>query len=71
MLTVQDIARLLKCSVRTVYRLIETGSIPRPVRLGTLSRWPQSVIDRWIAQGCPVSRRQSSKSSTSSSHFSS
>ncbi|MBN1341747.1 MAG: helix-turn-helix domain-containing protein [Phycisphaerae bacterium] len=53
MLTVHDVAGMLNCSTRTVYRLIDSGRMPRPVRLGALVRWPRVAIESWIALGCP------------------
>ena len=53
MLTVHDVARVLNCSVRTVYRLCDRGRMPRPVKLGALVRWPRDVVDQWVADGCP------------------
>ena len=53
MLTVHDVATMLNCSPRTVYRLTDTGRIPHPVKLGALVRWPREVIEQWIAAGCP------------------
>ena len=53
LLTVDDIARLLRCSSRTVYRLTDSGRIPRPVKLGALVRWPKTTIETWIGEGCP------------------
>jgi len=53
MLTVHDVARMLCCSARTVYRLTDSGRVPRPVKLGSLVRWPRETIEDWIAQGCP------------------
>ena len=53
MLTVHDVARMLNCSTRTVYRLTDTGRMPQPVRLGGLVRWPRHVIELWISEGCP------------------
>lgn len=54
MLTIDQVARLLNCSTRTVYRLNDAGQMPRPVRLGALVRWNRSEIEQWIADGCPV-----------------
>ena len=54
MLTVHDVARMLNCSVRTVYRLVDSGRMPRPVKLGALVRWPREAIEHWIDDGCPV-----------------
>lgn len=53
MLTGEEVAGLLRCSRRTVYRLANTGTIPPPVRLGGLARWPRETIQAWIDAGCP------------------
>lgn len=53
LLDVKAVAQLLDCSARHIYRLADSGDMPRPVRLGALVRWSrQSVLD-WIAAGCP------------------
>lgn len=57
MLTVHDVARMLNCSARTVYRMTDLGRMPRPVKLGALVRWPKAVVERWIADGCPDVRK--------------
>jgi excisionase family DNA binding protein len=57
MLTVQDVAKLLNCSTRTVYRLADSGRMPRPVKLGALVRWSKAVVGQWIAAGCPDQRK--------------
>ena len=54
MLTVHDVARMLNCSARTVYRLTDSGRMPRPAKLGSLVRWPRETIERWINDGCPT-----------------
>lgn len=53
MLTVHDVARMLNCSARTIYRLTDAGRMPRPVKLGALVRWPREQVEAWIADGCP------------------
>ena len=58
MLTVHDVARMLNCSSRTVYRLCDSGRMPRPVKLGALVRWPREMIEQWIAEGCPNLRKE-------------
>ncbi len=58
MLSVDDIATdYLGCSTRHVYRLADSGRMPRPVKLGSLVRWPRAVIEQWIADGCPKSSK--------------
>jgi excisionase family DNA binding protein len=60
MLSVDDIAEIyLGCSKRHVYRLADSGRMPRPVKLGSLIRWPRAVIEKWIADGCPIVRNAS------------
>jgi len=56
-LTVHDVAAMLKCATRTVYRLADTGRMPPPCRLGKLVRWKTEAINSWIEQGCPSCRR--------------
>lgn len=56
LLDVRAMARLLDCSIRHVYRLTDSGRMPRPVKLGSLVRWDRAVIGAWIAQGCPTCR---------------
>jgi predicted DNA-binding transcriptional regulator AlpA len=37
-------AALLNVSVPTFWRRVADGTIPRPIKLGALSRWPQSEL---------------------------
>ena len=56
MITVSDLARLLKMSKRNVWRLRSAGLLPMPVRLGASVRWRLVEIQKWIAAGCPPIR---------------
>ena len=56
LLDVRQVAAILNCSTRTVYRLADASKIPRPVRIGGLVRWPQNAISDWIAGGCQSGR---------------
>ena len=53
LLTVDDVAGLLTCSTRHVWRLADSGQMPRPVKLGGLRRWHPATLESWIAKGCP------------------
>jgi excisionase family DNA binding protein len=57
LLNVKAVADLLSCSPRTVYRLADSGSMPQPVRLGSLIRWRRSELFVWLNAGCPNLRR--------------
>jgi prophage regulatory protein len=64
MLNVGQVAELLGCSERHAYRLVSSGTMPRPVKLGQLNRWPRSVIEHWIAEGCPAVKKLTSISTS-------
>lgn len=44
LLTAREVADSLRMSVPTLYRRMADGTLPKPVKLGGLSRWPQSEI---------------------------
>ena len=52
LLDVKAVAQLLTCSVRHVYRLVDDGKMPRPVKLGALVRWRREDLLNWLAGGC-------------------
>ena len=43
-----DAAGMLGCSKATFWRRVADGTIPRPVKIGGMSRWPKSEIDAVI-----------------------
>jgi excisionase family DNA binding protein len=51
--TAQEVAKLLKVSMRTLWRLRSAGKLPSPVRIGATVRWRLDDIKTWIAAGCP------------------
>ena len=57
LMSVDDVAAELCCSTRHVRRLSDSGRMPRPIKLGSLVRWPRSVIEAWIQDGCPNCRK--------------
>jgi predicted DNA-binding transcriptional regulator AlpA len=34
--------------------LVETGKMPRPLKLGALVRWRHADLDSWLNAGCPT-----------------
>lgn len=51
----RDAAAMLGCSVSTFWRRVREGIISRPVKIGGMSRWPQSEIQ--IAIDCAKQER--------------
>jgi excisionase family DNA binding protein len=56
LLDVRSVAALLGCSTRHVYRLADSGRMPKPVKLGVLVRWSSQAIHEWLAAGCKPAR---------------
>lgn len=44
LLTVREAAALLQLSVPTFWRRVADRTVPRPLKLGGLSRWPRSEV---------------------------
>lgn len=44
LLKAREVAAMLGMSVPSVWRRVSDGTIPKPIKLGALSRWPQSDI---------------------------
>ena len=56
LMTVDAVAAMLAISSRHVYRLADSGRMPRPFKLGGANRWDRDVIEAWIKDGCPSVR---------------
>jgi predicted DNA-binding transcriptional regulator AlpA len=57
LIDVHDVAAMLKCSARHVWRLSDSGRITRPYKIGALCRWDRATIERWINDGCQSVRK--------------
>lgn len=56
LLPIGEVARLLGCSARHVWRLTDSDRMPRPVKLGAASRWRRAELMRWLDAGCPATQ---------------
>lgn len=54
-LTIGEVAELLKISVRSVNRLDSARWMPMPIRILGCKRWRRLEIEAWVAAGCPKS----------------
>jgi excisionase family DNA binding protein len=50
-LDVKQVAHLLSVSRRTVYRLLDAGQIPKPMKLGNATRWRHKDIELFVETG--------------------
>lgn len=53
LIAADQLAAMLDVSTRTVWRLLSTGRIVQPIRLGGSVRWRLDEVREWIAKGCP------------------
>lgn len=44
LLDIREVAREIRASVPTAWRRVADGTLPRPIKIGGLSRWPRSEI---------------------------
>lgn len=44
LLKAREVAEMLNISVTSIYRRMADGTIPRPIKLGQLSRWSRADI---------------------------
>lgn len=58
LLTAKDVAAALRVSIRTLYRLKDSHSIPLPQKIAgsKLARWNRAEIEQWIKDGMPSCR---------------
>ena len=56
LLNVHEVAALLGCSWRSVYRFSDAGRIPRGCKIGSLRKWNSSELDEFIRGGCKLPR---------------
>ncbi|MCC7291373.1 MAG: helix-turn-helix domain-containing protein [Phycisphaerales bacterium] len=54
LLTVRDVAGVLRISSRQVQKLRASGRIPAPVKLARSTRWRADEIQAWVQAGCPA-----------------
>lgn len=48
LLTLQDLARHLNVSKRTIQQMVADGDCPRPFKLGGAVRWRWATIREWV-----------------------
>jgi excisionase family DNA binding protein len=50
-LDVREVAQLLGVSKRTVYRLLDAGEIPKPMKLRNATRWRRTDSELFVEAG--------------------
>ena len=52
LISVGEVAQLCGLSSRSVWRLADSGAMPRPLAIGGSRRWKESDLRAWLASGC-------------------
>lgn len=45
---IEELKDMLQCATSTIYRWMEIGVFPRPIKIGGLSRWPDTEIEKFL-----------------------
>ena len=53
LLTIRELAKILKISQRSIWRLVSSGKLIQPLHIGGSIRWRQDEVFKWIERGCP------------------
>jgi len=53
LLSTREVAKLLRVSDRTLFRMHTEGEMPKPIRIGRAVRWGRDEIKAWVDNGCP------------------
>ncbi len=57
LMTVDDVAEMLRMGARSIWRFRDMGKMPESVSLGKSVRWKRCDVEAWISAGCPDVRR--------------
>ena len=53
LLDANDLAKLLRLSLRSIRKLDRAGKLPKPLRVGRAVRWKFDEIRAWVSAGAP------------------
>jgi len=61
LLSAPQAAEMAGVGKRSWCRFVSSGKAPQPVRLGGAVRWRRAELAKWIADGCPQVRKETSR----------
>jgi predicted DNA-binding transcriptional regulator AlpA len=61
LINARQFAKMLKVSLRTLWRLVRDGKAPQPIKLNGNTRWLKSTVVAWLKAGCPPQRKEQTK----------
>ncbi len=61
LMTVKDLAATLRVSARQCWKLLSSGRLPGPVRLGRSVRWRAADVALFVQLGCDMAAFEAAK----------
>ena len=61
LIPIDDVALLLGVCRATVERMLASGRIPAPRRIGRANRWDRTELDAWLSRPLPNGQLQTAK----------
>ena len=61
LMTVFEVAKVLRISTRSIWRLVTSSKLVEPIRIGGSIRWRRADLQDWISRGCPPVQSPSPK----------
>jgi len=58
LLKIGELEYILRIDRRTVFRLCQTGQLPKPIRIGGSRRWRKQDIDRLINESAEATKHE-------------
>ena len=56
LINANELAKILGISQRTIWRLIASGKLIQPIRIGKNVRWRLDQVNQWIENDCPTAK---------------
>ncbi len=53
LITAKELSEILGVHPRTISRMLSSGRLIQPIRLGGSVRWRLGEVEQWIDAGCP------------------
>jgi len=57
LLNIRAVAQMLDLGERTVWRMADSGVLPKPLKVGSRRKWRRRELLAWLDNGCPAVRR--------------
>jgi len=57
LLGAREVAQMLDLCERSIWRMADAGKLPRPLKVGSRTKWRRRDLIQWIDGGCKPVRK--------------